>query len=346
MPRTRSLAWSELKIGVLALTALAMAGALIFALGGEGGFFYQRYPLTVRFPNAAGIKPGSPVRVAGVEVGRVTGLRFIDADVEVTFELSETMRERVRTASTASVGSLSLLGEGAVDITATTEGTPLPDGGQVAYSGSLGGLSDVTTQATGVLEQTGDVVAGLRAGEGTMGRLLTDDTLYEELRSLAGAASSVLRNLESGTGSIGRLMTDPTMARELETSLTNLSAVTGRLSSGREGLARLLNDDEFARTLTETTRNMQAVSERLNRGDGTAGKLLTDDALYERLNSLTGRFEEVALQLRQGEGTAARLLNDPQLYEKMNEAAGELRSLVADIRSDPRKYLSVKVSIF
>lgn len=346
MPRTRSLAWSELKIGVLAIVALVVAAALIFALGGQGGFFFQRYTLKARFPNVAGIGAGSPVRVAGVEVGRVTGLRFAGAEVEVDLELSEAMRERVRTTSVASIGSLSLLGEGAVDITATTDGDPIPDGGYVPFSGSAAGLGDVTTQAAGVLERTGEVVEGLRAGEGTMGRLLTDDALYEELRQMAGAAAGLMRKLENGQGSISRLVNDPTMARELETTLTNLSGVTRRLSQGETGLGRLLNDDEFASTLTETTRNFRTLSARLNEGQGTAGRLLTDDELYERLNNLAGRFEQVAVKLSEGQGTAGQLLNDRQLYENMNEAAGEVRSLVADIRRDPRKYLNVKVSIF
>ena len=69
MPRTRSLMWSELKIGMMAVAAMVIAAVLILALSGEGGFFWQRYRLKARFPNAGGVKSGSPVRVAGVEVG-------------------------------------------------------------------------------------------------------------------------------------------------------------------------------------------------------------------------------------------------------------------------------------
>jgi phospholipid/cholesterol/gamma-HCH transport system substrate-binding protein len=61
---------------------------------------------------------------------------------------------------------------------------------------------------------------------------------------------------------------------------------------------------------------------------------------------MTERFEKVAAQLSEGEGSASKLLNDKQLYENLNQAATELRSLLADIRKDPRKYLSVRVSIF
>ena len=71
MPRTRSLAWSELKIGGLTIVAIVITALTIFLLTGSRGFFWQRYNLKTRFANVAGLKAGSPVRLAGVEVGLV-----------------------------------------------------------------------------------------------------------------------------------------------------------------------------------------------------------------------------------------------------------------------------------
>jgi len=50
--------------------------------------------------------------------------------------------------------------------------------------------------------------------------------------------------------------------------------------------------------------------------------------------------------LQQGDGTAGQLLRDRQLYENMNGTVAELKSLITDIRRDPKKYLNVKVSLF
>src|SRR5919109_834477 len=99
MPRTRSLAWDELKIGIVSVVALALAATLIFLLTGEGGFSWQRYSLKAVFDNIAGLNEGSPVRVAGVEAGSVTGLDFVGDRVEVTFELSDRMQPRGTTRS-------------------------------------------------------------------------------------------------------------------------------------------------------------------------------------------------------------------------------------------------------
>src|SRR3954470_24033604 len=117
MPRTRSLAWSELKIGVLTVFALIVLAVTIFLLTGDKGFFWQRYSLKTRFANVAGLKPGSPVRVAGKEVGTVTGIDFAAEQVDVTFEVNREIRDRITGNSLATLGSVSLLGEGAVDVT-------------------------------------------------------------------------------------------------------------------------------------------------------------------------------------------------------------------------------------
>ncbi len=76
MPRTRSLAWSELKIGIVAVAAIALAVMLILAVGGQGGFTWQQYELKTKFADVQGLKSGAVVRVAGVEVGKVDDVRL------------------------------------------------------------------------------------------------------------------------------------------------------------------------------------------------------------------------------------------------------------------------------
>src|SRR5947208_4762046 len=110
MPRTRSLAWAELKIGLLTIAAVIIAGITIFLLTGSRGFFWQRYTLKTRFSNVAGLKSGSPVRVAGVEVGTVEDVQLVGDQVDVTLQVNKQMRDRITSLSTAFLGSVSLLG--------------------------------------------------------------------------------------------------------------------------------------------------------------------------------------------------------------------------------------------
>jgi len=346
MPRTRSLAWAELKIGLVSIFALLMAALLIFLLSGEGGFFWQRYSIKTVFTNIAGLKEGAPVRVAGVEVGAVTDVQFIGDRVEVLMEVSKDMRPRITTSSVASLGSVSLLGESAVDITASSRGTPVPDWGYVKSGPAAGSFTDVAEKASAGIDQISALVGDIRAGRGTVGKLFTDDSLHEELSALLNAYEQVAQSLNNPNGSVGRLTKDPTMARALEGSLQNLEAVTARIRAGEGSLGKLLNDDAMAKSLTSTTGNLDVITGRLSRGEGTVGKLFTERELYDRINSMSDRFDKVAASLQQKEGTIGLLLNDKALHDKITMTVDELRGLVAAIKADPKKYLNVRVSIF
>src|SRR5688500_3584803 len=203
MPRTRSLAWAELKIGLLTDAALVMATLLIFLLSGEGGFFWRRYSLKTVFPNVAGMKSGAPVRVAGVEVGSVTEVQFVGDRVEVVMEISRDMQPRVTSTSLASLGSISLLGESAVDVTASSQGTPIPEWGYVPAGPMAGSIADVTAKASKGIEELTVLLQETRAGRGTLGRLFTDEGLYVEMQSLVNAVETVVQNVNQGRGTLG-----------------------------------------------------------------------------------------------------------------------------------------------
>ena len=346
MPRTRSLAWSELKIGVLTIIAIVIAAVTIFLLTGGRGFPWERYGLKTRFQNVAGLKPGSPVRLAGVDIGTVTGVEFSGDQVDVAFEVNESMRERITTASVATLGSVSLLGESAVDITPAARGTPIPEWGYVPSVRAALQIADVTAQASEGLGQLTSLIQGMREGQGTVGQLMTNDGVYRELHRFLSSAGALTESLQQGKGTVGQLLNDPAAAKALEASLANVETITSRLQAGQGSLGKLLQDEGFATSVSAATANLQTLTARLNQGEGTLGRLMTDEAVFERLESLTTRIDSLVASLNAGEGTAGQLLKDRQLYENMNAAVGDVRSLIADIRQDPRKFLNVRVSIF
>jgi phospholipid/cholesterol/gamma-HCH transport system substrate-binding protein len=346
MPRTRSLAWSELKIGVVTIFSLVILAITIFMLTGGKGFFWQRYSLKTRFSNVAGLKPGSPVRVAGKEVGSVTEVDFAGEQIDLTFQVNKEIRDRITTESTATLGSVSLLGEGAVDVTPSSLGTPVPEWGYVKTGRPPAQIADITDQASQGMAMVNRLVAGISRGQGTVGKLLTDDRLYAQLQQFVDASNEMVRSVRQGRGTIGRLLNDPRSANALEASLKNVEEVTRRINAGEGSLGKLLKDEAFSQSLNSATNNIRQLTDRINRGDGTMGKLMTDDALYKRLDSVTTRLDELVTRLNDGQGTAGQLLKDKALYENMNKTVTEVQALIADIRKDPKKYLNVKVSIF
>lgn len=346
MARTHSLAWSQLKIGILGVAALALAAMLIVAVGGQGGFAWERYALKTRFTDIAGLKTGAVVRVAGVDVGKVTDIEFVGAEVEVTLEVNEDHQQRITENSRASIGSLSLLGEPIIVISPSSEGRRLNDGDSIQSEAAAGGIASLAAPVQAGVEEATKLIQSIRAGQGTVGKLVTDESVYREFNALLGSAEGVISGINRGQGTLGKLARDEAAYRELNAALANLNEMTRRIRAGEGSLGRFLHDDALAKSLSQTANNFDEITARLNRGEGTAGRLLTDKAVYDRLNAITERIDKLVAAIQSGQGTAGQLVNDKQLYDNMNGAATELRSLIADIRKDPRKYLNVRVSIF
>jgi len=346
MPRTRSLAWSELKIGIMAVAALALTAILVVAVGGASGFAWERYDLKTSFENVQGLKSGAIVRVAGVEVGKVTKVALAGSGVEVVLSLKKENQVRVTTDSRASIGAMSLLGEPLIDVSPAATGTPLKDGDFIKSNKPATQLADVAGTANDSILEATALMKDIRAGKGTVGKLFTDEALYREFNAFVASANAVTASINSSRGTLGKLTNDPRAYDSLNASLANLRDMTQRINAGEGSLGQLLKDDRLAKSLTATSGNFEQISGRLTRSDGTAGKLLNEKELYDRLNSTIGRLDELTRSLNQGEGTAGRLLHDKEMYDNMNSAAKELKELIAAIKQDPKKYLNVRVSIF
>ncbi len=346
MPRTRSLAWSELKIGIVAVGAIGLAVLMILAVGGQGGFTWQQYDLKTRFPDVKGLKSGAVVRVAGVEVGKVDDVQLSGSEVEVVLKVNDENKSRITTESRATIGSLSLLGEPVIDISPSTGGTPLNDGDFLPAGRAPGQLADVAEGATQSMAQVTAILQDIRAGKGTVGKLFTDDQVYKEVNGLIASAGVVANEIGRGQGTLAMLIRDPVAYRRVNAALGDLQALTARINAGEGSLGRLLKDEAVAKSITSASANVDQITARLNRGDNTMGRLLTERELYDKFDALAGRLDSLTGALQKGEGTAGQLLRDKALYENMNTAASELRLLIGDIRKDPRKYLNVRVSIF
>jgi phospholipid/cholesterol/gamma-HCH transport system substrate-binding protein len=294
-----------------------------------------------------GLKPGAPVRVGGLEVGTVKHVDFDQKGgmVQVTMKMDRRVQPRVTTKSEANLGSLGLLGEKAVDITSSTEGAPIEDGGYISAAAEdpFKGLLTETSESTSHLNR---ILARMDAGEGTLGKALRDEELYNRMVDVGVRLQAVMNKLESPAGPLGRLVNDTEMSRQLASSVKGIEAVVNRVEQGKGPLGALSKDEQLVADLKSLTANLSEVAGKLQRGEGSAGKLLHDDALFRRLDGVSNRLDTLVGRIESGEGSAGKLIRDPAFYNNMNGAAEDLRKLISDIRKDPQRYLRVKVSLF
>ena len=194
--------------------------------------------------------------------------------------------------------------------------------GSVASEGSADYLTAATTLegARALIDDLREITRSLVEGRGTLGRLLTDDALYQRMIATTEALGITLREINQADGTLARLIHDPALYDEIHGTIARIDSL---------GLAILS-------------------------GEGTLGLLIQDDAAYQALLGAIGRADSTILSfggalsgLTDGEGTIQRFLTDPALYDEFLRAVIELQTLIQDMRENPRKYRpEVKVDVF
>lgn len=325
MKRSKFITWDQLKVGALILVALAILSVAIVKLGEAANLFTKHYELVTFLPNANGLREGGSVTVAGQLAGTVKRITLLPPqgdttrNLQVVMELDARLRAQVREDSRVKLKSLGLLGDKVLDI---TPGTPrfaaLAPGDTVRSVPSLD-YEAVMEQAAGavndLVQLTRDlrgITAAITRGEGTMGQLLTNRSLYDQLTTSLTEMNRLLARLQRPTGTLGRMLDDPTLYDHL----------------------------------TSATAQLDTVLRAMRAPNGTFGRLLTDDTLYTRLVHATTAADSLFSALTSGNGFAARLLTDQQLYDQLNKSITDLNAILADLRAHPRKYTRGLVTVF
>lgn len=360
---------SELRVGILAIVTIVILIIFILSVTGDISLFKDDLTYTTRFAAAEGLKSGDEVRLAGKRVGKVESVAF-SSDIPLTKDEKpivvtltvdgEDARDRIRTDSQAVLGQQGFLGDRVIDITPGTRGgDPLPEGAEIpsadqaSMAAVFSGASDVLVQFNAVGKQLQELVEDINRGEGTIGKLLHDDALYVNLNRTVVEFQALGKRIQEGEGSVAKFLNDPTLYNDLRGATNELKAVAADLRSGKGTAGKLLNDDQLYNEATAAISKANTTIEKLDRitaeiesGRGTIGKLVKDEKLHDDLQATVASVRTISKQLEEGQGTAGRLLKDEKLYNNVNQMSGEVVKLLYDFRQNPRKYLSVKVSLF
>jgi phospholipid/cholesterol/gamma-HCH transport system substrate-binding protein len=325
MKRSPTITWDQLRVGLVVAVALGIMGVAVYKLGQSANLFSKRYHLIAYLPDANGVRAGGSVMVAGQLAGTIEKIEFLPIDLDTTRNLKLTLavddkvHEQIRRDSKGKLRTLGLLGDKVFDITPGTPRTPmLADGDTVAIAKSLD-YEAVIAQASGAVEDMVGLTRDLRAitggivrGEGSLGQLVTNRALYDQLNGTLSRANGMLARLQNPNGSIGRMLDDPTLYNKLV-------GVIGSTDS-------------------------LVVS--LNSSNGTAGLLLRDTTLYRNLVGITNGADSLMRALSGGQGTAGKLLADQTLYDQLNKLVTDLSAILADVRKDPSRYMKGVIKVF
>ena len=349
--------WSQLKVGVVAFVAMVILAVLIFLLTGNKNIFERDETVRTYMADGAGMTESTPVRLNGILVGAVQGIKLSgskDPKRAVEFELTiqEKYMKDIPEDSTAAVTAANLLGSKFIDITKGQSVTPVKPGGELRSLQTqdipelMAQSANLITTLQDISKRTDSMLADIDAGKGNLGKLLRDDELYKRLNGIAAEGQQLLADVRNGKGTLSKLIYDDSLYQEVRAPLKRIDAMLDDLQQGRGSAGKLLKDPQLYDEAQQTLAEMRRLSQELNAGKGTAGKLLKDDQLYKQFTELAGKLDSTIDRINSGQGTVGQLLVNPQVYEAMNGTMREFQGLAKDIRANPKKFLRIKLAIF
>src|SRR5438105_3245853 len=206
MAQRRSLAWTELRVGILVITSFALLALAIFYVSGQSGFFVPKYTVTAYFANANNLRGGAEVSLEGVTIGNVDTVAVSkESDpmraVEATLKLDAKYKNIIRTDSKVSISTIGLLGDSKIDLTRGTEaGKIIEDGGTIQGSEEgdirkiVQGTNDFIANLQVLSEDFKKITDRIDRGEGTLGKFLTDTSIFDNANAATRELNTLVRD--------------------------------------------------------------------------------------------------------------------------------------------------------
>ena len=356
MPSRRSS--RELKVGLLLLAALGVAGAGILLIGDRRNLFERKNDYTIDFQTVSGLREGNPVQLDGVAVGEVSGIDLPEdpsiQHIRVRIKVGRNYENRIRAGqpiagaggrplpqTRARIKTLGLLGDKYIEISSgAPQYTRIPSGGEIpaAVPTNVDALiasgEDVMGNVVEISHSLSTILGRMERGEGLLGQLTSNSPESNRLRqSMLGtfeSAERIANKFDQGDGPLPRLLNDRAMADRLASSLDRFEKILASAESGPGLLPGLLNDPTAKQSFQETLASLRAsagdlqgLTSGLEGSEALLPKLLKDEAygkeVTDEIRTLIERLNELSLRLTQGEGTAAKLINDPAIYDAVND---------------------------
>ena len=351
----------KLRVGLFVLIALAAFLGMIYALGARARLFEPRYTIHADFTEVGGLAEGATVRLAGVQIGRVTGVHLpgqpggkVRTDLTIAWQFAD----RVRKDSVARIETQGLLGDKIVEVTVGTAAAAPVRGGDTIAARDPFNIADVVSETTQIVKSVGALAEGLRRTAETLnqGTLLRDaSATVASARRLTEQIGRVVDRVEKGPGLAHALVYDePAALRRLNELIASTQTVLDRVERG-EGAAGVLTSAESTAAAKRFVAAMDRLSQLVGRhGDeeGVLPALLFDPKykpVLDDLGAVARNLRDVSDRVAGGRGTLGSLVKDEttdipgisrdlqaalanlkSITDKINEGEGTLGALIAD----------------
>jgi phospholipid/cholesterol/gamma-HCH transport system substrate-binding protein len=364
MASQQRVAWAKLRTGVLVTAAMTIASVLIFLLTGNGTMFEHQAVLRTFMVDSAGMAENAPVRLNGILVGHIkqvelSGSKDPKRTVEVELEIPEKYLPEIPANSQAAISAANLLGDKFINITRGTDKNHVQDGGEIA-SVQTQDVPEILAQSSSLLSQFQTILGRLDGlltvvenGQGNLGKLFKDDTLYDRLSATAGEVEQLVKDVHNSNGTISHLLYDPNFYDDIRRPIQRLDDMLAEVQKKNGTAGKLLYDpqlhDESVGLITDARAGIgeaKKMLDDLTAGKGTAGKFLKDEDVYNQLDLISKKINATMDQINSGKGTVGQLLTNPALYDSLTATSNEATNLLKDFRASPKKFMTIRLVLF
>ncbi len=353
----------NIKVGFFVALALLVSGIFIFMIGNNRRVWEAKVLYRGTFSDVAGLKPGAPIRMAGVDVGTVGEVGHSeeskDNKIHVTFYVVRSEAGRVRVdpepplgqdpkdkpasgaperprGTIARVVNKGLLGDKMIELTVGDPRLPLAAAGAELRTEDPVDLAKYLAKAEDIADKADRTLANLERVTGA----LANDKFSKDLQGTMAAVHDILDAVaHNKEGAAHRLLFDPAEAKKIDALLSNMVVISGQLGG--------------------VTADVHDMTTRVRTGPGLAHAVLYDEAMAQGTTGALVELRNTLEAVRTQNGLAHAVVygdsNTQRVLANFNAMSEDLRVIVANVRAgkgtlggllvDPSIYEDVKAIV-
>ncbi|AWA30433.1 MCE family protein [Flavobacterium magnum] len=194
----------KLRLGIFIIVGITLFFAAIFIIGKQKNLFDPVFTLTSNFRNVSGLQVGNTVRFSGINVGTVDNIRIVnDSTVKVSMLIKKDVQRFIKADSEAGIGSEGIIGDKVIVLSPGNYKSGIVKDGQLIASSEpvetdaiMQSLSVTADNAAVASEEIADILIKINKGEGTLGRLIQDKKMAENIDATLGNLKRSSKGLE------------------------------------------------------------------------------------------------------------------------------------------------------
>ncbi len=266
---------SAIRLGLFVFIGVVLIIITVFLIGQKSSLFSSTFTVKAYFKDVQGLRSGTTVRLSGIDVGTVENVEIVNdttGRVEVDMNLQTDIKRFIRTNTKATIETEGLVGNKVVVLKiGTSAGEPVKNGGFIQSEEPLG-MSAIIAQTEGIMKYTKDmtrdlaqIVHRVNEGQGSFGKLLNDEDLYNNATNLTKQADESLKNITNKLNLITGLFDTlgigvKTTVEKVNSIVGNVDTMIANVNKGKGVLGALLVSGKYDTTISSTLVNIQKTS--------------------------------------------------------------------------------------